>query len=206
MPPNTGLQDAALRAREPPSSRDEKATHTTYTAISSRFTNAFHIASTNDSVVSRGRRLIAVPAALLPRGAIPPLLSELSSQHSCQTQFAACSGTPMPQVSSPHAMPRATPQLHLAIPSIPIQLPFHRHGGSFPGSRPVLPPVRCHQNALRFRLSVVRSGARQDPLHHFGTFSFTFTFSSVSSRHCTRPRLASPHAAGTAPTAPEPYS
>ena len=42
------------------------------------FTNAFHIAGTIDFPVPRARRLIAVPAALLPRGAMPPPLSELS--------------------------------------------------------------------------------------------------------------------------------
>ena len=36
MPPNAGPRDAALRAREPSRSRDEKVTHTTCTAISTR--------------------------------------------------------------------------------------------------------------------------------------------------------------------------
>ena len=58
-------------------------------------------------------------------------LSGLSSPHSCQTQFSACSGTPTPQASLPQALLRATLQLHLAIPSNPIQLPFHRPGSSF---------------------------------------------------------------------------
>ena len=78
--------------------------------------------------------------------------SELSSPHSCQTQFASYSGTPMPQASLPQAMLRATLQLHLAIPSNPIQLPFHRPGGSCPGQGPVLPSVRCHHDAFRIRV------------------------------------------------------
>ena len=57
MLPNTRPRDASLRAREPSRSREEKATHTTKTAISTRFTNAFHIASTNGSPVPRGSRL-----------------------------------------------------------------------------------------------------------------------------------------------------
>ena len=84
MPPYAGPRDAALRAREPSRSRDEMVTRKTYTATSTRSPNAFYAAPPTVPHTAS--------AALLPRGAKLPLLSELSSPHTCQTQFAACSG------------------------------------------------------------------------------------------------------------------
>ena len=71
MLPNAGPRDAALRAREPSRSRDEMVTRTTCTATSTRSHNAFHTAPSTGASNSS--------AALLPHGAILPLLSDLSS-------------------------------------------------------------------------------------------------------------------------------
>ena len=109
------------------------------------------------------------------------LLSELGSPHSCQTQFAPCSGrTPMPHASLPQAMLRATLQLHLAIPSNPIQ-------PSVPSSWRIMPWLETSSSACalpsrRTSAEGASFAAVPDRIHSTtsATISFTFTFSSVS--------------------------
>ena len=113
-------------------------------------------------------------------GAIPPLLSELSNPHFCQTQLAASPGTPTPQAASHRAMPRATPPLHLAIQSIPIQLQFHRPWRITPwsgtsSSACALPSRRISAKEASFAAMPVRIQSTTS-----ATFSFTFSFSAMS--------------------------
>ena len=92
-----------------------------------------------------------VSAALLPRGAILHCLLNSAARIPARLNSQLVQELPCHRR---HYLRQCCVRLFSCIwpfRRIRIQLPFHRPGGSCPGSRPVLPPVRCHHNTLRLR-------------------------------------------------------